>query len=105
IDGVFTAAMVIGAGLAVVVAALTVWLAFRMRAGKGWARTLLDLAAIFLLVDAVSVVVGVFGGMAIASSGGEVVTFVTISCRIIDGMFASTEVCIKHDSEAMHILI
>ncbi|HJC28982.1 MAG TPA: hypothetical protein H9759_06265 [Candidatus Dietzia intestinipullorum] len=101
IDGVFTAAMVIGAGLAVVVAALTVWLAFRMRAGKGWARTLLDLAAIFLLVDAVSVVVGVFGGMAIASSGGEVVTFVALSCRILAGLCAATAVWRQHTAESM----
>ena len=91
----------IGAGLAVVVAALSVWLAFRMRAGKGWARTLLDLAAIFLLVDAVSVVVGVFGGMAIASSGGEVVTFVALSCRILAGLCAATAVWRQHTAESM----
>src|SRR5699024_1792998 len=90
-----------GGGLAVVVAALTVWRAFRMRAGKGWARTLLDLAAIFLLVDAVSVVVGVFGGMAIASSGGEVVTFVALSCRILAGLCAATAVWRQHTAESM----
>src|SRR5699024_5418914 len=82
----------IRAGLADDDGTQTVRLAFRTEAGKGWARTLLDLAAIVLVVVAVSVVVGWFGGMAIASSGGEVVTFVAISGRILAGVCAAAAV-------------
>lgn len=101
LDALFTGAMWVGAGLAVLVAVVTAWLAFRLRAGKGWARTMLDIVAIFLMVDAVSVVVGVFGDAVETGSRGEVVTFIVMACQILAGLCAATAVWRQHTAEAM----
>lgn len=100
VDTLFVAALVVGAVLAVLAAAVTVWLAFRLRAGKGWARTMLDIVAIFLVVDAVSVVIGVFGGVAVAGQRGEATSFVVFSLQILAGLCAATAVWRQHTAEA-----
>lgn len=96
VESVFGIAVVIGAVAACVVAALTVWLAFRLLAGKGWARTLLDVASIFLVVDALSVVIGVIGGVAVAGERGEVLSFVVFALQIVAGLCAATAVWRQH---------
>ncbi|MBB1040891.1 hypothetical protein ACTHRK_00065 [Dietzia cercidiphylli] len=101
IEALFGMARIVGAVLAVLVSVVTVWLAFRLRAGKGWARTMLDIVAIFLVVDAVSVVIGVFGGVAEAGERGEIVTFIVISLQILAGLCAATAVWRQHTAEAM----
>lgn len=101
IDALFNTALVVGVVLAVLVSIVTVWLAFRLRAGKGWARTMLDIVAIFLIVDAVSVVVGVFGGVAVAGARGEIVSFIVFALQILAGLCAATAVWRQHTAEAM----
>ena len=101
VEALFTATLMVGAVLAVLASVVTVWLAFRLRAGKGWARTMLDIVAIFLVVDAVSVVIGVFGGVAVAGQRGEVVSFVVFSLQILAGLCAATAVWRQHTAEAM----
>lgn len=101
VETLFTTARIVGAVLAILAALVTVWLAFRLRAGKGWARTMLDIVAIFLVVDAVSVLIGVFSGVAVAGERGEVVTFVVISMQILAGLCAATAVWRQHTAEAM----
>lgn len=101
IDTVFTMAMVLGSGLAVLAAAVTVWLAFRLRAGKGWARTMLNIVAIFLVVDAIAVVIGVFGGAATVGTRGEGLTFTIYCFQILAGLCAVTAVWRQHTAEAM----
>lgn len=101
VETLFTTAMTIGAGLALLAAAVTVWFAFRLRAGKGWARLMLDIVAIFLMVDGLSVVISVFGGLVEASSRGEIVTFVVFSCQILAALCAATAVWRQHSAEAM----
>lgn len=101
VEAVFTAALVMGAALALLAAAVTVWLAFRLRAGKGWARTMLDLVAVFLVVDAVSVVIGVFGGAIGAGERGDILSFVVVSLQILAGLCAATAVWRQHTAEAM----
>ena len=99
-EGVFTAAMVLGAALAVVAAAVTVWLAFRMRAGRGWARTLLDIVAVFLVVDAVAVLVGVFTGSITTGARGEMTTFVVMCLQILAGLCAGVAVWRQHSADS-----
>lgn len=101
VESMFSIALAAGAVLALVVAAVTVWLAFRLRAGKGWARTMLDIVAIFLVVDAVSVVIGVFGGVATAGERGDVISFVVIALQILAGLCAATAVWRQHKAEAV----
>ncbi len=101
VEALFTAALVVGAVLAVLASVVTVWLAFRLRAGRGWARTMLDIVAIFLVVDAVSVVIGVFGGVAVAGQRGEIVSFAVFSLQILAGLCAATAVWRQHTAEAM----
>lgn len=101
VESMFTVALAVGAVLAVLGSAVTVWLAFRLRAGKGWARTMLDIVGIFLIIDAVSVMVGVFGGVAVAGQRGEVVTFVVFSLQILAGLCAAAAVWRQHTVEAM----
>lgn len=101
VQAVFAAALVIGGALGVVAAAVTVWLAFRLRAGKGWARTLLDIASIFLVVDAVSVAIAVLGGVAVSGDRGDVVSFVVFSLQILAGLCAGVAVWRQHRPEAM----
>ena len=100
VETLFTGAMMVGAGLAVIAAAVTVWLAFRLRAGKGWARLMLNIIAIFLVVDGLAVVIGVFGDMAETGSRGDVLTFVVFSCQILAGLCAATAVWLQHRPEA-----
>lgn len=100
VETLFTASLVVGAVLAVLVSAVTLWLAFRLRAGKGWSRTMLDIVAIFLVVDAVSVVIGVFGGVAVAGQRGEAISFVVFSLQILAGLCAATAVWRQHTAEA-----
>lgn len=101
VENLFSIALAAGAVLALVAAAVTVWLAFRLRAGKGWARTMLDIVAIFLIVDAVSVVIGVFGGVATAGERGDVLSFVVFAFQILAGLCAATAVWRQHKAEAM----
>lgn len=101
VEGMFSIALAVGAVVALLAAAVTVWLAFRLRAGKGWARTMLDIVAIFLVVDAVSVVVGVFGGVATAGERGDVVSFIVIALQILAGLCAATAVWRQHRAEAV----
>lgn len=101
VESMFSIALAAGAVLALIVAAVTVWLAFRLRAGKGWARTMLDIVAIFLVVDAVSVVIGVFGGVATAGERGDVISFVVIALQILAGLCAATAVWRQHKAEAI----
>lgn len=101
VEALFTTARIVGAVLAVLAALVTVWLAYRLRSGKGWARTMLDVVGIFLVVDAVSVLIGVFSGVAIAGERGEVVTFVVISLQILAGLCAAAAVWRQHTAEAM----
>lgn len=101
VETLFTATRIVGAVFAVVAALVAVWLAFRLRAGKGWARTMLDIVAIFLVVDAVSVLIGVFSGVAVAGARGEIVSFVVISLQILAGLCAATAVWRQHTAEAM----
>lgn len=101
VDTVFGMAMMLGAGLAVLASAVTVWLAFRLRAGKGWARTMLDIVAIFLVVDAVAVVIGVFAGTPTAGSRSEGLTFTIFCFQILAGLCAGTAVWRQHTVEAM----
>ena len=101
IESLFSIALAVASVLALLAAAVTVWLAFRLRAGKWWARTMLDIAAIFLVVDAVSVVVGVFGGVAGAGDRDDVLSFVIFSFQIIAGLCAATAVWRQHTAEAM----
>ena len=101
VESVFSIALAVGAVLALIAAAVAVWLAFQLRAGKGWARTMLDIVAIFLIVDAVSVIIGVFGGVATAGERGEVVSFVVIAFQILAGLCAATAVWRQHRAEAM----
>lgn len=101
VESMFSIALAAGAVLALVIAAVTVWLAFRLRAGKGWARTMLDIVAIFLIVDAVSVVISVFGGVATGGQRGDVISFVVIALQILAGLCAATAVWRQHKAEAM----
>ena len=101
VEGMFSISQVVGAVVALLAAAVTVWLAFRLRAGKGWARTMLDIVAVFLIVDAVSVIVGVFGGVAVAGERGDVVSFIVIALQILAGLCAATAVWRQHTAEAM----
>lgn len=101
VESMFSIALAVGAVLALLAAAVTVWLAFRLRAGKGWARTMLDIVAIFLIVDAVSVAIGVFGGVANAGERGDVISFVVIALQILAGLCAATAVWRQHKAEAM----
>lgn len=101
VESLFSIAQAVGAVLALLVAAVTVWLAFRLRAGKGWARTLLDIVAIFLVVDAVSVVIGVFGGVAGTGERDDVLSFVVFSLQILAGLCAATAVWRQHTAESM----
>lgn len=101
VESVFSMALVVGSFFALLAAAVTVWLAFRLRAGKRWARTMLDIAAIFLVVDAVSVVVGVFGGVAGTGERDDVLSFVIFSFQILAGLCAATAVWRQHTAEAM----
>lgn len=101
VEDMFSVAMVLGAVFAVVAAAVTVWLAFRLRAGKGWARTMLDIVAIFLVVDGVSVLIGVFSGVSVAGERGDVVSFIVFSLQILAGLCAATAVWRQHTAEAM----
>lgn len=100
LDTLFTVAMGVGAVFALVAAAVTVWLAFRLRVGRRWARTMLDIVAIFLLVDAVSVVIGVFGDAVATGSRGAALTFVVFACQILAGLCAATAVWRQHTAEA-----
>lgn len=52
VDGVVQVALVLAAVLALAVVALEVWLVFRMRAGRRWARTILLVLGTFSLVSA-----------------------------------------------------
>ncbi|WP_256821176.1 hypothetical protein [Dietzia sp. Die43] len=101
VESMFSIALAAGAVLALIVAAVTVWLAFRLRAGKGWARTMLDIVAIFLVVDAVSVVIGVFGGVATSGERGDVISFVVIALQILAGLCAAAAVWRQHKAEAI----
>lgn len=101
VEDMFSVALAVGAVIAVLAAAVTVWLAFRLRAGRGWARTMLDIVAIFLVVDAVSVLVGVFGGAAVAGERGDAVSFAVFSLQILAGLCAGTAVWRQHTAEAM----
>ena len=101
VESLFSIALAVGSVLALVAAAVTVWLAFRLRAGKGWARTLLDIAAIFLVVDAVSVIIGVFGGVAGTGERDDVLSFIIFSLQILAGLCAATAVWRQHTAEAM----
>lgn len=101
VENMFSVALALGAVFALLAAAVTVWLAFRLRAGKGWARTMLDIVAIFLVVDAVSVLVGVFAGVAVAGERGEVISFIVFSLQILAGLCAATAVWRQHTAEAM----
>lgn len=101
VESLFSIALAVGSVLALVAAAVTVWLAFRLRAGKGWARTILDIAAIFLVVDAVSVIIGVFGGVAGTGERDDVLSFVVFSLQILAGLCAATAVWRQHTAEAM----
>lgn len=101
VEDMFSVALALGAVFALIAAAVTVWLAFRLRAGKGWARTMLDIVAIFLVVDAVSVVIGVFGGVAMAGERGDIVSFIVFSLQILAGLCAATAVWRQHTAEAM----
>ena len=101
VEDMFSISLAVGAVVALLAAAVTVWLAFRLRAGKGWARTMLDIVAVFLIVDAVSVIVGVFGGVAVAGERGDVVSFIVIALQILAGLCAATAVWRQHKAEAM----
>lgn len=101
VEDMFSVALALGAVFALIAAAVTVWLAFRLRAGKSWARTMLDIVAIFLVVDAVSVLVGVFAGVAVAGERGEVISFIVFSLQILAGLCAATAVWRQHTAEAM----
>lgn len=101
VEDMFSVALALGAVFALIAAAVTVWLAFRLRAGKGWARTMLDIVAIFLVVDAISVVIGVFGGVAVAGERGDVLSFIVLSLQILAGLCAATAVWRQHTAEAM----
>ncbi|TCW25010.1 hypothetical protein [Dietzia cinnamea] len=101
VEDMFSISLAVGAVVALLAAAVTVWLAFRLRAGKGWARTMLDIVAVFLIVDAVSVIVGVFGGVAVAGDRGDVVSFIVIALQILAGLCAATAVWRQHTAEAM----
>lgn len=105
VESMFSIALAAGAVLALIVAAVTVWLAFRLRAGKGWARTMLDIVAIFLVVDAVSVVIGVFGGVATSGERGDVISFVVIALQILAGLCAAAAVWRQHKAEAVQYTI
>lgn len=104
-EAVFRVAMTFGAVLALLAAVVTVWLAFRMRSGRGWARTLLDIVGAFLVVDAVAVLVGVFSGTLESGSRGQVTTFVVLSLQILAGLCAATAVWRQHTAEAGAYLI
>lgn len=95
-EAVFDMALVLGGAVGVAAAAVTVWLAFRLRAGRGWARTMLDIVGVFLVVDAMSVLIGVFGGVAEAGDRGDVVTFVVYSLQILAGLCAGAAVWRQH---------
>ena len=101
VEDMFSVAMALGAVFAVIAAAVTVWLAFRLRAGRGWARTMLDIVAIFLVVDGVSVLIGVFSGVSVAGERGDVVSFIVFSLQILAGLCAATAVWRQHTAEAM----
>lgn len=101
VESMFSIALAVGAVFALLAAAVTVWLAFRLRAGKGWARTMLDLVAVFLVVDAVSVAIGVFGGVAGAGEREDLVTFVVICLQVLAGLCAATAVWRQHTAQAM----
>lgn len=101
IQSLFDMALAAGGVLGVIAAVVTVWLAFRLRAGRGWARTLLDIAAIFLVVDAMSVMIGVLSGIAVSGERGDVVTFVVYSLQILAGLCAGVAVWRQHRPEAM----
>ena len=101
VESMFSIALAVASVLALLAAAVTVWLAFRLRAGKGWARTLLDLVAIFLVVDAVSMVIGVFGGAAGTGERDDVLSFAIYSLQILAGLCAATAVWRQHTTEAM----
>ncbi|MGN0101052.1 MAG: hypothetical protein ACI39C_08945 [Dietzia sp.] len=101
VESMFSISLAVGAVVALLAAAVTVWLAYRLRAGKGWARTMLDIVAVFLIVDAVSVIIGVFGGVAVAGERGDVVSFLVIALQILAGLCAATAVWRQHTGEAM----
>lgn len=104
VDALFRVAMGLGAVLAVVAAAVTVWLVTRLLAGRGWARTLLDIVGIFLVVDGVAVVIGVFSGTLEPGSRGEALTFVVVSLQILAALCAGTAVWRQHTAEATAFL-
>ena len=62
---------------------------------------MLNLIAIFLVIDAVSVVIGVFGGVAGAGDRDEVVSFVVVALQILAGLCAATAVWRQHTAEAL----
>lgn len=101
VESMFSIALAVASVFALAAAAVTVWLAFRLRAGKGWARTMLDIAAVFLVVDAVSVVIGVFGGVAGAGERDDVLSFVIFSFQVLAGLCAASAVWRQHTAEAM----
>ena len=72
-----------------------------LRCWHGRANTMLDIVAIFLIVDAVSVVIGVFGGVATAGERGDVISFIVIALQILAGLCAATAVWRQHKPEAM----
>lgn len=101
VESLFSIALAVGSVLALMAAAVTVWLAYRLRAGRGWARTMLDIVAIFLMVDAVSVIIGVFGGVAGVGERDDVLSFLIFSLQVLAGLCAATAVWRQHTAEAM----
>lgn len=104
VETLFRAATGLAAVVAILAAAVTVWLAFRLRAGKGWARMLLNIVGVFLVVDAVAVLVGVFSGSLEAGSRGEAATFLVLSLQILAGLCAATAVWRQHSEDATTFL-
>ncbi|MBB0970096.1 hypothetical protein G6016_14260 [Dietzia aerolata] len=104
VDLAFGLATGLGAVLAVLVAAVTVWLAYRLRAGKGWARLILTIVAVFPIVDAIAVIIGVVGGAEVAGGRDDVLGFVVVAFQVLAGLCAATAVWRQHTPEAMEYL-
>ena len=91
-----TTAQWIAALFAVLAAAVVLWLAARLARGRLWARTLLDLAGAFLVVQAVFVVVDVLGGATSLPNRSDMLTFAISSLQIIAGLCAGVAVWRQH---------
>lgn len=93
--------MALAAFFALILAAVTVWLAYRMRAGKLWARVTLDIAGILLLVFAVTAVIDVMrGDVSPATSSSPALTFISIAGTVLAGLCAGVAMWRNRSEEA-----